>query len=76
MQMTLTLPYQVTPMILATVCYSYRMRHMNTKWLKSLALIVNLSKTEFIVFHGASYNPVEYNDPLLIDNCRIFPTKT
>ena len=43
-------------------------------WLKSLGMIVNPSKTEFIVFHPRQYKPV-WNDPLAVDNCKVFPTK-
>ncbi len=44
-------------------------------WLKSLGMVVNPSKTEYIIFHPRQYKSI-WNDPLLIDNCRIFPSKT
>ncbi len=43
-------------------------------WLKSLGMVVNPSKTEFIVFHPPR-NKAVWNDPLLVDNCKVFPTK-
>jgi hypothetical protein len=43
-------------------------------WLKSLGMVVNPSKTEFIVFHPSRTHAI-WNDPLLVDNCKVFPTK-
>ena len=37
-------------------------------------MIVNPSKTEFVVFHPSRLQAV-WRDPLQIDNCKIFPTK-
>jgi hypothetical protein len=47
--------------------------HFN--WLKSLGMVVNPLKTEFIIFHRNQYECV-WNDPLMIDNCKAFPSKT
>jgi hypothetical protein len=47
-------------------------QHFN--WLKSIGMIVNPNKTEFIVFHPRRLESTLL-DPLLIDNCKIFPTK-
>jgi hypothetical protein len=44
-------------------------------WLKSLGMVVNPSKTEFIIFHPSQYKCI-WNDPLMIDNCKVFPSKT
>jgi hypothetical protein len=46
--------------------------HFN--WLKSLGMVANPLKTEYIVFHPASLKHI-WNDPLLVDNCKVFPTK-
>jgi len=43
-------------------------------WLKSLGILVNPTKTEYIVFHPPQCKP-SWNDPLLIDNCKVYPTK-
>jgi hypothetical protein len=45
------------------------------EWLKTLGMVVNPSKTEFIIFHPQQLKCV-WNDPLLVDNCRVFPSKT
>jgi hypothetical protein len=45
------------------------------EWLKTMGMIVNPSKTEFIIFHPQQLKCI-WNDPLLIDNCKIFPSKT
>ena len=37
-------------------------------------MVVNPSKTEFIIFHPQRMGTIE-NTPLLVDNCKIFPTK-
>ena len=44
------------------------------RWLKSLGMVVNPAKTEYIVFHKSSLSIIKW-DPLLIDSCHIFPTK-
>ncbi len=43
-------------------------------FLKSIGMTVNPSKTEFIIFHSKRIESV-LNYPLLVDNCKIFPTK-
>ncbi len=43
-------------------------------WLKSLGMVVNPSKTEFIVFHPPRICAI-WNDPLLVDNCKVLPSK-
>jgi hypothetical protein len=43
-------------------------------WLKSLGMVVNPSKTEFIAFHPRKMGTI-WNDPLLVDNCKVYPTK-
>ena len=43
-------------------------------WLKSLGMIINPSKTEYIVFTKPSLSTIKW-DPLLVDGCHIYPTK-
>jgi hypothetical protein len=45
------------------------------EWLKTLGMVVNPSKTKFIIFHPRQFKCI-WNDPLLVDNCRVFPSKT
>lgn len=42
--------------------------------LQTLEWLINRQPL-FIVFHGGCRNYVEYNDPLLVDNYKIFLTK-
>ena len=44
-------------------------------WLKSLGMVVNPTKTEFIIFHPCNLKPA-WNDPLLVDGCKVFPSRT
>jgi hypothetical protein len=40
-------------------------------WLKSLGMVVNATKTEFIIFHPCNLK-LAWNDPLLLDGCKVF----